>query len=264
VQAIVESTQALEAELERLKRSEKEKDREIAALRDELAAASEPRNPPTHGPVGQLDAAFGAALDDATDAVEAIKETEAAVAEAYHIMTPAFAHLRRAFAKGCGLPVVGGAVRVSLKAADACVGRVTKWSSCEHFGRDIDGLLQYVDERVLTPHLCAAKAGSQVLCEPLLRRADPLLAKGNDLFKSWRPVPRGFAEALGRRVLSPAQWLREALRAWYGTPPGRLAMEDKLSKSTATATAEDSGGVRLDSNGETGSTVDASRSDGCH
>lgn len=257
---------AMEAELQSLKCAEEEKDREIAALRAHVLRVSTPDKDDT---VGRLDAAMddtasrlAAAVDDVADAVEATEEAEVAAEQAYTILTPAFAQLRRAYAKGCDLPIFGGVARVSLRAADACVNRATKWSSCEHIGEDVDGLLQYVDEQLITPHLRAAKASSLALCEPALRRADPLLAKGSNFFSNWRGVPRGFAEALGRRSMAPVLWLREALRAWYGTPPGRLAMEDKLNRSATAAAAASNGGARRDSNGEIGSTADASQGHG--
>merc|ERR1719272_2002930 len=129
-QAIIESTQALEAELQRLRQSQEEKDREIAALRASIALASlaDPgANSQTHeDPIAHV------VMSDLADAVKATDEAEVAVAEAYSILLPAFCHLRRAYAKGCDLPIVGGVARVGLRAADACVSRATKWSSCEH------------------------------------------------------------------------------------------------------------------------------------
>lgn len=230
-QAIIESTQELEAELQKLRQSHDEKDCEIATLKASILLT-------TFGsPFANKEPTACIAAGDLADLVKATDEAEVAVADAYSILSPAFGHLRRAYAKGCDLPIVGGVARVGLRAADACVSRATKWSSCEHIGKDVDGLLQYVDERVLTPHLHAARTGSLALCEPTLKKVDPLLVRSSALLTALLSAPRGFAEAFARRATAPAVWLREALRGWYGMPPGRLAMEDKLSRSASMASA---------------------------
>lgn len=234
-QAIIESTQALEAELQRLRQSQNEKDREIAALKASIALTAF-ADPGANGQA-RKDPSVCVATDDLAEVVKAADEAEEAVAEAYTILSPAFGHLRRVYAKSLNLPIVGGVARVSLRAADACVSRTTKWSSCEHVGKDVDGLLQYVDEQVLTPHLQAARHGSLALCEPALKKVNPLFVRSSALLTTLLSTPRGFAEAFGRRATVPAVWLREALRGWFRTPPGRLAMEDKLRRSAEAAAA---------------------------
>lgn len=262
-QAIIESTQALEAELLKLRQSHSDKDREIAALRASIALTAY-----------QDSSTNGQALDDptactATDSLADVSKGDEAEADAgYSILSPAFGHLRRAYARSCSLPVVGGVARVGLRTADACVSRATRWASCEQVGKDVDGLLQYVDEQVLTPRLQKARSRSLALCEPALRKVDPLLVRSSALLAGLLSAPRGFAEAFRRRATSPAVWLREVLQGWYGTPPGRLAMEDKLSKSaeaasvtaavTAAAANGSTGGVISQCTGEEEQTAEAS------
>lgn len=248
-QAIIESTQALEAELLRLRQSHSEKDREIAALRASIVLTA------LVDPGTSSQALEDPAACPATDGLaDVVKADEAEAAAVYSILSPAFGHLRRAYARSCDLPIVGRVARAGLRTADACVSRATKWASCEQVGKDVDGLLQYVDEQVLTPRLQKARVGSLALCEPGLRKVDPLLVRSSALLACLLSAPRGFAEAFRRRATSPAVWLREALRGWYGTPPGRLAMEDKLSKSAEAASVKAAVNAAA-ANGSTGGVI---------
>lgn len=232
-QSIIESTQALEAELQNLRQVQDEKDREIATLRATISLTSLADTAATGQTIGD-----SAARPSATSFADATGKTKAATADTYSILSPTLSLLKHSYARSCNLPIIGSVARVGLWTADACVSRTTRWASCEQVGKDVEGMLQYVDERVLTPHLHAAKSRSLAVCEPAIRKVEPLLARSSALFASMVSAPRGFVEAFAHRATRPAVWLREALRRWCGTPPGRLAMEDKLSRSAETASVE--------------------------
>jgi len=132
--SILQSTEALEAEVEDLKHVLAQKDAEIQALND-----------------GMLQG------------------------KSYPVLSSSFVAMRKAYARGCNMPVIGALPRFYFNAADAAVRRASPFSGgCEELGNKFGDMLEYLDSRVLSPHVNAGKASAYGLSRPIVWTAAPL------------------------------------------------------------------------------------------